>query len=203
MSLIALDMESPDLSADVGFLQVLGYSLCELENGRARLIPARGPELRLRAGEKALLTAVFDGMGPLSDLEGNPIRYERPATAATTRGQATVLGPVYPVVDLPSSVSWYEKQMGLREAFHDEVTQWSELADEEGNRLVVAFSPDLETPSMLALAVSDAAAEVGRLREYDLEPVWTRSVPWGRMAAYASPGGLPVLLVERASSNSD
>ncbi len=202
MSLVALSLESPDTSADVGFFQVLGLALCELDDGHARLIPATGPELWLRAGSETRLTAVFDGMGPLQDLEGNPLAYERPPSPATTRGQAAVLGPVYPVVDLPSSVVWYQKQLGLEEVFHDEVTQWSELSDNGDRRLVVAFSPDLDTPVMLALLVRDAAAEVERLREFDLEPAWTRGVPWGRMAAYATPGGLPVLLVERSSNSS-
>ncbi|WP_457638159.1 VOC family protein [Oceanithermus sp.] len=202
MRLIALDLESPDTSSEVGFFQVLGFSLCELENEHARLIPARGLELRLKKGRSAALTIVLNGMGPTQDLEGNPLKYDRPPPPATTRGQATVHGPVYPVVDLPSSLTWYEKQLGLKEVFHDEVTQWSEVSDEAGNRLVLAFSPDLSTPAMLSLLVPDAAAEVDRLREFDLLPAWTRSVPWGRMAAYASPGGLPVLLVEKFSSNS-
>jgi hypothetical protein len=203
MSLVALSLQSPDTSADVGFLQVLGFALCELEDGRARLVPASGPELWLQSGESARLTAVFDGLGPLRDLEGNPLIYEPPPAAATSRGQAVVLGPVYPVVDLVSSTSWYEKQLGLVESFHDEVTQWAELRDAAGRRLVLAFAPDLDTPAMLALRVRDAAADVERLREYDLAPIWTRGVPWGRMAAYLSPSGLPVLLVERASSSSD
>jgi len=201
MLLTALDLQSPDASSDVGFLQVLGYSLCELESDHARLIPASGPEIWLRQGDDAVLTSVFSGLGPTQDLEGNPLKYDRPPAPATTRGQATVLGPVHPVVDLPSSVVWYEKQLGLVETFHDEVAQWSELSDEAGNRIVLAFSPDLSTPTMLSLLVADAAAEVERLREFDLEPAWTRSVPWGRMAAYASPGGLPVLLVERFNSS--
>jgi len=203
MTLVALSLESPDVSADVGFLQVLGFSLCELENDHARLIPASGPELWLKRHDPVRLTAVFDGIGPIQDLEGNPLAYDRPTASATTHGQAIVLGPVYPVVDLPSSVTWYKKQLGMEEVFHDEATQWSELQDSGGQRLVVAFSPDLETPTMLALLVRNAAAEVERLREFDLEPVWTRGVPWGRMAAYAAPGGLPVLLVERFSSNND
>jgi len=202
MSLVALSLTSPDVSADVGFFQVLGFSLCDLENDRARLIPAVGPELRLERGDLPGLTAIFDGMGPTQDLEGNPLAYDRP-TPAAKHGQAIVLGPVYPVVDLPSSVSWYEKQLGLEEVFRDDVTQWAELQDAGERRLVVAFSPDLDTPRMLALQVRDAAAEVERLREYDLEPVWTRGVPWGRMAAYAAPGGLPLLLVERSSSSND
>lgn len=203
MPIVALSIESLDIKADVGFFQVLGLALCELENDHARLIPSAGPELWLKQGDESKLTAIFDGMGPLQDLEGNRLAYVRPTTAATTLGQTAILGPVYPVVDLSSSISWYEKHLGLEEVFTDKTTQWSELQDSRGGRLVLAFSPDLDTPTMLALQVRDAAIEVKRLREFDLEPVWTRSVPWGRMAAYAAPSGLPVLLVERLSNNSD
>ncbi len=203
MRLVAVSLTSSDARGDVGFFQVLGYSLCELEAEHARLVPARGPELWIAEGEDTSLEAVLAGTGPLQDAEGNPLAYAPPPQPPTTRGQAQVLGPVYPVVDLPTSISWYEKQLGLREVFSDEATQWTELADEAGKRLVLAFSPELDTPAMLALTVRDAAAEVERLREFDLQPAWTRSVSWGKLAAYAAPGGLPLLLVERASSSND
>jgi catechol 2,3-dioxygenase-like lactoylglutathione lyase family enzyme len=196
MRIASLSLSSPDVRADVGFFQVLGYALCELEDEHARLVPASGPELWIEKADKTELKAVLSGMGPKQDPEGNPLLYAT-APAATTRGQVDVLGPVYPVVDLPTSVAWYEKQLGLEEVFADEVTAWSELSDEAGQRMVLAFAPDLKTPAMLALLVRDAAAEVARLREFDLEPVWTRSVPWGRLAAYVAPGGLASLLVER------
>jgi len=199
---VALQFRSPDVAADVGFLQVLGLSLCELDGGRARLIPLAGPELWLESGEAGRLTAVFDGIGPTQDFEGNRLLYQHPPSPATTTGQVTILGAIYPVVDLPNSVSWYEKQLGFEEVFRDEVTQWSELRDQKGRRLVLAFSPELDTPTMLALQVPDAPAEVERLREFDLEPVWTRGVPWGRLAAYLTPSGLPVMLVEKFNSNS-
>jgi catechol 2,3-dioxygenase-like lactoylglutathione lyase family enzyme len=112
-----------------------------------------------------------------------------------------VLGPVLPVVDLPTSLAWYERQLGLREVFSEADTGWAELEHPGGGRVVLAFAPDLDTPAMLALSVRDAAAEVARLGEHDYRPVWTRSVPWGRMAAYAAPGGLPVLLIEASSSS--
>lgn len=203
MSLVAISIDSPNTSADVGFFQVLGLALCELEDDHARLIPSSGPEIWLKNGSKSSLTAVFDGMGPMQDLEGNPLEYISPPFSATTRGQVKILGPVYPVVDLPSSIGWYEKQLGLKEVFNDEVAQWAELQDSRGRRLIVAFSPDLATPAMLALLVDDAAGEVERLREYELEAAWTRSLPWGRIAAYAAPSGLPVLLVERFNNSSD
>jgi len=201
MGLHTLLLATPELEADLGFFQVLGYALCELEEPRARLIPGSGPELQLEAsGGPARLVPVFAGLGPQEDLEGNPLRYAPPPAGAVTLGQVRVLGPVLPVVDLPSSLAWYERQLGLAEAFSEADTGWAELTHPDGSRVVLAFAPDLDTPAMLALEVRDAAAEVGRMREYDYLPVWTRSVPWGRMAAYAAPGGLPVLLVEANSS---
>ncbi|HGY08502.1 MAG TPA: VOC family protein [Oceanithermus profundus] len=202
MALHTLRLATPELEADLGFFQVLGYALCELEEPRARLIPGSGPELHLEhAGGQPQLVPVLGGLGPREDLEGNPLAYAPPPRAATSRGQAIVLGPVLPVVDLPSSLAWYERHLGLRERFSEADTGWSELEHPEGGRFVLAFAPELDTPAMLALAVRDAAAEVERLGEYDFLPVWTRSVPWGRMAAYAAPGGLPVLLVEASSSS--
>jgi len=202
MGLHTLHLATPELEADLGFMQVLGYALCELEEPHARLIPGEGPELQLEAGGgPARLVPVFAGLGPREDLEGNPLRYAPPPGGAVTQGQARVLGPVLPVVDLPSSLAWYERQLGLAEAFSEADTGWAELIHPGGGRIVLAFAPDLDTPAMLALKVRDAAAEVERMREYDYLPVWTRSVPWGRMAAYAAPGGLPVLLVEANSSS--
>lgn len=202
MGLHTLHLATTELEADLGFFQVLGYALCELEEPHARLIPGSGPELQLENVEGgAALVPVFDGLGPREDLEGNPLRYAPPPRGAVSRGQARVRGPVLPVVDLPTSLAWYERQLGLAEVFSDADTGWAELEHPEGGRLVLAFAPDLDTPAMLALGVRDAAAEVERLREHDLLPVWTRSVPWGRMAAYAAPGGLPVLLVEASSSS--
>jgi len=199
MRLHTLHLATPELEADLGFFQVLGLALCELEEGRARLVPARGPELELQGAEgPPRLVAVLSGLGPREDLEGNPLHYAPAPRAATSRGQAEVLGPVYPVVDLPSSLAWYERHLGLRERFSDEETMWAELEDGRGGGLVLAFTPELETPAMLALRVRDAAAEVERLREYDLAPASTRALPWGRLAVYAAPGGLPVLLVEHA-----
>jgi len=202
MGLHTLHLATPELEADLGFFQLLGYALCELEEPHARLIPAAGPELRLEGvGSGTALVPVFDGMGPREDLEGNPLRYAPPPRGAVSRGQARVLGPVLPVVDLPSSLAWYERHLGLAEVFSEADTGWAELEHPEGGRVILAFAPDLDTPAMLLLGVRDAAAEVERLREHDLLPVWTRSVPWGRMAAYAAPGGVPVLLVEASSSS--
>ncbi|WP_456409511.1 VOC family protein [Oceanithermus sp.] len=199
MGLHTLHLTTPELEADLGFFQVLGFALCELEEPRARLVPARGPELELQGAEgPPRLVAVLSGLGPREDLEGNPLRYAPPPRSATSRGQVEVLGPVYPVVDLPSSLSWYERHLELRERFSDEDTMWAELADGQDGGVVLAFTPELETPAMLALRVRDAAAEVERLREFDLAPVSARALPWGRLAVYAAPGGLPVLLVEHA-----
>ncbi len=201
MGLHTLRLFTPELEADLGFFQVLGFTLRELEEPHARLIPGAGPELHLEAAAAPRLVPVFDGLGPREDLEGNELEHGPPPRPVASRGQARVLGPVLPVVDLPTSLAWYERQLGLRETFSEAATGWAELVHPGGGRIVLAFAPDLDTPAMLALSVRDAAAEVVRLQEHDEQPVWTRRVPWGRMAAYAAPGGLPVLLVEASSSS--
>lgn len=202
MGLHTLHLETPELAADLGFFQILGYALCELQEPRARLIPGSGPELLLEAASgPARLVPVFAGLGPQQDLEGNPLRFAPIPAGVLTRGQVQVHGPVLPVVDLPSSLAWYERHLDLEEVFSEADIGWAELEHPGGGRLVLAFAPDLDTPTMLALNVNDAAAEVERMREHDYLPVWTRSVPWGRMAAYAAPGGLPVLLVEASNSS--
>ncbi len=189
-------LTTTNLDEDIGFFQLLGLALAEMEENRALLVPCCGPHLSLVRGAGTELTAVFSGMGPRVDLEGNPLFYEAPAADLTTKGQAQPPKPLYPVVDLHSSIEWYTRQLKLSEVFLDAPTQWAELQDERGGRIVLSFTPDLDTPAMLVLPVADAAAEVERLREFEVSPAQARQLSWGRIAAYRSPGGLAVLLQE-------
>jgi len=145
---------------------------------------------------------VWEGApGVFYDLEGNLHRTDRPPKPRPGSGPR-LLGVLYAVVDLADSVTWYQEQRGLSLAFYDPASDWAELRGAEGLAVLLTFGAGDERRGVAVFEVADAARWVEELRDKGLEPAWTRSTAWGRLAAYADPFGQPLLFIDRSGSDS-
>ncbi len=138
--------------------------------------------------------------GVFYDLEGNLHRTE-PLLEAHPGGGPRLLGVLYSVVDLVESVAWYQSR-GLELTFFDPGSDWAELRGEEGLAVLLTFGAGDERRGVAVFEVPDAPGWVQALRAKGLEPAWTRSTGWGRLAAYADPFGQPLLFIDRSGSGS-
>ena len=139
--------------------------------------------------------------GVFYDLEGNLHRVEPlPAPESSQGAGPRLLGVLYAVVDLPDSVAWYERERDLSLTLFDPNSDWAELESEDGLSVLLTFGTGDERRGVAVFEVPDAARWVEALREKGLEPAWTRSTAWGRLAAYADPFGNPLLFIDRSGS---
>jgi len=139
--------------------------------------------------------------GVFYDLEGNLHRTEAVPDALPGAGPR-LLGVLYAVVDLPDSIAWYERERGLALTLFDPGSDWAELESEGGLSVLLTFGSGDERRGVAVFQVPDAARWVEELRGKGLEPAWTRSTAWGRLAAYADPFGNPLLFIDRSGSGS-
>lgn len=139
--------------------------------------------------------------GVFYDFEGNLHRVEPlPARESGQGAGPRLLGVLYAVVDLPDSIAWYERERDLSLTLFDPNSDWAELESEDGLSVLLTFDTGDERRGVAVFEVPDAARWVEELRGKGLEPAWTRSTAWGRLAAYADPFGNPLLFIDRSGS---